>query len=80
MGSGRAPYMHTPLEGRFSSGVAGRRRNGGVGTWRGLRPLQLRLGASLDMVEEYGGGTLKLLRNIIILRAVGRMFKRGRRV
>jgi hypothetical protein len=42
--------------------------------------LQLRLGASFDIVEEYGGGMLKLLRNIIILRAVWRMFKRGRRV
>jgi hypothetical protein len=30
-------------------------------------------------VEKYGGGMLKLLRNVIILRAVWRMFKRSRR-
>jgi hypothetical protein len=42
--------------------------------------LKLRLSASLDFVEEHGGGMLKLLRNVIILRALWRMFRRGRRV
>jgi hypothetical protein len=42
--------------------------------------LNLRLQRQPTAFEASGGGMLKLLRNLIILRAVWRLFKRGRRV
>jgi hypothetical protein len=80
MGSGRAPSLQAPVDGRLSSRMRAAVGTEASGTWRGLRPLKPRLSASLDIVEEHGGGMLKLLRNVIILRALWRMFRRGRRV